>query len=197
MCMKKYLKITGVGLLGIALIFSSCIDSDYTPPDYDAILENNLTTVDKTKLAADQLIIDDSLHGKWHINDALIDTKGGVRYRVVSLGTGEKPVLTSNILMRYKGILFKNLTYSGSTFGGTTFDSNLAPDRYFPLYSVIAGMQTVLPLLPSGTTVQLFIPSGVGYGPYDQTNPTTGDIVIPKNSNLYFEVTLMDVQTPQ
>jgi FKBP-type peptidyl-prolyl cis-trans isomerase len=195
--MKKYLKITGVGLLGIALIFSSCIDSDYTPPDYDAILENNLANVDKAKLASDQLIIDDSLHGKWHINDAQIDTKGGVRYRVVSLGTGEKPVLTSNILMRYKGILFKDLTFTGGTFGGKTFDSNQAPTDYFPLYNLIAGMQTVLPLLPRGTTVQLFIPSSVGYGPYDRTNTQTGDIVIPKNSNLFFEVTLMDVQTPQ
>jgi FKBP-type peptidyl-prolyl cis-trans isomerase len=194
--MKKYLKISGVGLLGIALIFSSCIDSDYTPPDYNAILENNLAAIDQTKFTADKKVIDDSVQGEWHLDNVQIDTRGGVRYRILSMGTGEKPILTSNILMRYKGILFKNLTFNNGTFGGTTFDSNQAPTEYFPLYNLIAGMQTSLQLLPEGTTVQLFIPSGVGYGPYDRTNPTTGDVVIPKDSNLYFEVTLVDVQTP-
>jgi FKBP-type peptidyl-prolyl cis-trans isomerase len=40
----------------------------------------------------------------------------------------------------------------------------------------------------------LYIPSGLGYGPNDVKNQNTGDIVIPKNSNLIFEIQLDNVQ---
>jgi len=195
--MKKYLSITGVAIFGIALIFSSCVSSDYTPPDYDAILENNLAAVDPTQLAKDVDRIDDSLHGEWQFNDIQNDPRGKVRYRIVSLGTGEKPVLISNILIRYTGILFDSLTYSGGSFSGDAFDSNQTPTQYFPLYNLIAGMQTTLQLLPEGTRVQMFIPSGVGYGPIDRVDSTTGDVVIPKNSILFFDIVLVDVSTQQ
>jgi FKBP-type peptidyl-prolyl cis-trans isomerase len=196
MCMKKYIGITGAGLFALAVIFSSCVSSpDYTPPDYDALLQSNLDGVDKTQLNKETTRLDDSLHNEWHLTDIQIDTKGGVRYRVLQMGSGEKPVLASNILIRYTGILLDSLSFSSGSFSGKAFDSNQAPTQYFPLYNLIAGMQTTLPLLPEGTRVQLFIPSGVGYGPLDRFDSTTGKVVIPKNSILFFDVELLDVST--
>lgn len=188
--MKKYLFNTGIALLGIALIFSSCINSDYTPPDYDAILQNNLDAVDKTQLTKDKAHIDDSLFNNWKYTNVQIDPMGGVRYRVTTLGTGVKPTLTSNILIRYKGMLLD------SGRNSTPFDQNQSPTEFFPLYNLIAGMQTAMQLIPEGSVVTLYIPSGLGYGPYDRINPTTNKIVIPKNSNLIFELTLLQVNNP-
>jgi FKBP-type peptidyl-prolyl cis-trans isomerase len=193
--MRKYLSFTGVAICGIALIISSCVGTDYTPPDYDALLEADLAAVDQAKLTTDLARLDDSLHNEWQMLPS-VDPKGKVRYRVLEMGIGEKPVLASYILMKYTGILFDSLAYSDNTgFTGPAFDSNLAPTQYYPLYNLIPAMRTVLPLLPEGTRVQMFIPSGLGYGPYDVPNPQTGAIVVPKNSNLFFDVTLQDVAT--
>jgi FKBP-type peptidyl-prolyl cis-trans isomerase len=197
--MKKYMNITGAGLLILAVIFSSCISTpDYTPPDYEANLQQYLDAVNKTKLASDLTVIDDSLQTKWHRNDVQIDTKGGVRYRILTLGSGEKPVLASSILFKYKGILFSKLQFQDGMFKGEAFDENQTPgaNDYSPVAGLIAGMQTTLPLLPEGTVVQMFIPSGLGYGPDGMPNRSTGDYIIPKDANLYFEMTLVDVYTP-
>jgi FKBP-type peptidyl-prolyl cis-trans isomerase FklB len=198
--MKKYIRITGAGLFALAMIFSSCVSTpDYTPPDYDAALTQFLEGVDKAKLASDKAIIDDSLHAKWGFNDVLVDPKGGVRYRILNPGAGEKPVLTSSVLFKYKGMLFKDVSVKDGMLTGKTFGENQSPgsNDYSPVYGLIAGMQTVLPLLPEGTTVQLFIPSGLGYGSAGVTNSTTGEYIIPKDANLVFEVTMVDVYTQQ
>jgi FKBP-type peptidyl-prolyl cis-trans isomerase len=203
MCMKKYLNITGAGLFALAFIFSSCVSTpDYTPPDYDAVLQQYLDAVNKTKLSSDLARLDDSLHTAWHYNDVQSEPKGGVRYRILKMGTGEKPALTSSVLFKYKGVLFDSLVYNEATtqVDGKAFDENQTPsaDAYSPVARLIAGMQTTLPLLPEGTIVQMFIPSGLGYGPDGYPNPNgTGDYIIPKNSNLFFQMELVDVYTPQ
>jgi FKBP-type peptidyl-prolyl cis-trans isomerase len=198
MCMKKYIRITGAGLFALAMIFSSCVSTpDYTPPDYDAALNQYLEGLDKAKLTADKTVIDDSLHNKWHFTDIQIDPKGGVRYRILNPGLGEKPVLASSVLFSYRGILFDSVKVSNGAVQGTPFDSNMTPtsNNYAPVYNLIAGMQTTLPLLPEGTKVQMFIPSALGYGPDGFRNPNTGEYIIPKNAILFFELTIMDVYT--
>jgi len=200
MCMKNYLNISGAGLFALAVIFSSCVSTpDYTPPDYDADLEQQLTAVNQAKLTSDLAIIDDSLHTKWHFSDVLIDSKGGVRYRILNVGTGEKPVQTSAVLFKYKGRLLSKTTLKDGQFQGDTFGENQSPtsNDYAPVYGLILGMRTTLPTLPEGSTVQMFIPSGLGYGPNGVPNQTTGDYIIPKDANLVFEVTIDDVYTPQ
>jgi len=198
--MKKYLSLTGAGLFALIFIFSSCVSTpDYTPPDYDAQLKQYLDALDKTKLSSDQAILDDSLHGKWHYGDVQIDPKGGVRYRVLTLGTGEKPVLSSSVLFAYKGILFDSLVFNNGQLDGKAFDKNESPsaNNYAQVAQLIPGMQTTLPLLPEGSIVQMFIPSGLGYGPTGYPNPDgSGKYLIPRNANLFFHLELIDVYTP-
>ena len=203
MCMKKYLSITGAGFFALIFIFSSCVSTpDYTPPDYDAQLQQYLDGMDKTKLASDIAILDDSLHDQWHFTDVRVESQGGVRYRVLSPGGGEKPVLASSILFKYKGILLDSLVYNEATgqVDGKAFDENDSPtaNDYAVLAGLIPGMQTTLPLLPEGTIVQLFIPSGLAYGPAGFPNPNgSGDYIIPRNANMFFQLELVDVYTPQ
>lgn len=190
--MRKYLRMTGVALCGMALIFSSCVSTpDYVPPDYDAALDSYLAGIDKTKQAADLALIDDSLHSKWHYTDALIDPKGGVRYRILEMGTGEKPLLTSLVLFSYSGRLFSK------GLNSKPFDENLSPSsqNYAYVYQYIPAMLTTLPLLPEGSRVQMFIPSELAYGSTGSSNPNTGEYVVPRDAILIFDLTLEDVIT--
>jgi len=193
MCMKKYLSTAGVSVLGIALIFSACVNTDYTPPDYEAQLQAELDAMNQTRLTADTKRIDDSVYTKWQFSAFQIDARSGVRYRIVEPGVGDKPVQTSGILMKYSGILFDSLTFNSGSFSGKPFDSNAAPTQYYPLYNLIPGMRTTLSLVPKGTRVQMIIPSGAAYAESERYDPQNGELIIPKNSILFFDVTLLDV----
>lgn len=185
--MKKYILKIVVALAVIPFVMTSCLDSDYTPPDYEAILSENLALVDKTQLAADKIIIDDSLE-QWGVNGVFTEQRGGVRYTIQQLGTGEKPRLDAVIKVKYKAILLKEGP------DGIPFDKNEDGMEQF-LYNLIMGWQTALPNFPAGSRFTLYIPSGLAYGPAD-IKDNNGDIVIPKNSNLLFEIELLAVANP-
>lgn len=181
--MKKYIFKIAVAIAVIPFVLTSCLDSDYTPTDYNAILTENLALVNQTQLAADKLIIDDSLDN-WGVTGVFVEPRAGVRYTVQQLGTGPKPTLESVIVVKYAAKLLKNGP------NATPFDDN--DELQINLYNLILGWQTTLPTLPSGSKVTLYVPSGLAYGPNDIKN-NNGDIVVPKNSNLVFDIELLGV----
>lgn len=171
-----------IALLSITLpfVFVACLDSDVESVDYDLMLQNELDAVDQTRLAADEATIDDELE-LWEIQDVQIEPQG-VRYVIQTLGTGSKPVLTSTITLKYKGRLLAD---------SVIFDQG--DNLQIKLYQLIIGLQTTLPLLPEGTKATLFIPSGLAYGSTDVLDSSSGEILIPKDSNLIFEIELVGV----
>ena len=181
--MKKYIVKFVAAFAVLPFVLSSCLDSDYTPPDYEAILSGNIGAVDKPQLAKDQDIIDDSL-ALWGVNGVQTETRGGVRYTIQQLGTGAKPILSSIITVKYK----VRLMQKGPD--AVPFDEN--DNMQVELFRLIIGWQTTFPLLPAGTKATLYVPSGLAYGPVD-IKDNNGDIVVPKNSNLIFEIELKQV----
>jgi len=183
--MKKNKALMLAMAIGLPFIFAACLDTSVPTPDYNQDLANELAVVDQTRLTADLAIIDDSLDNEWQVTGVLTEPKG-VRYTIETLGTGPKPVLASYIGVNYKGRL---LTEGRA---GDVFDQSPAGGVGLDLFRLIAGWRTVLPLIPQGSKVTLYIPSGLGYGIIDRKNGS-GDIVIPKNSNLIFEIELLSV----
>jgi FKBP-type peptidyl-prolyl cis-trans isomerase FkpA len=181
--MKKYIFKIAVAIAVIPFVLTSCLDSDYTPPDYNAKLTENLALVNQTKLASDKEVIDDSL-ALWGVTGVQIEPRAGVRYTIQELGTGPKPLLESVIVVKYKAKFLKDGP------NGVPFDDN--DELQINLFSLILGWQTTLPLIPQGSKVTLYVPSGLAYGPEDIRN-NNGDIVVPKDSNLVFEVELLGV----
>jgi FKBP-type peptidyl-prolyl cis-trans isomerase FkpA len=181
--MKKHILKFALVVAVIPFVLASCLDSDYTPPDYDAILTENLSLVSKTQLDKDKEIIDDSL-AEWGANGVFTEPRAGVRYTVQQLGSGAKPVLSSIIAVKYKAKLLKNGP------NAIPFDEN--DNMQINLYNLILGWQTTLPLFPAGSKFTLYVPSGLAYGPKDVKN-NNGDIVVPKDSNLVFEIELLGV----
>lgn len=169
-------------------LLSSCLKSNENLQTPEEFLDQVLNNVDKTKLAADLAVIDDSLE-RWDLTPEILIEPKGVRYKIDTLGDagGAKPVLSNIIKIKYTGKFLST---------GETFDSSDSlATKYLESfgYGLIVGIQTTLPLLTKGTTATLYIPSGYGYGATDLKN-TNGDIIIPKNSNLIFQIKLLDVR---
>jgi len=102
----------------------------------------------------------------------------GVRFVIESLGTGFPPKLSSKVKVTYVGRFLSEVIFDQGT--NVTFDVN----------GLIPGFQIGLALLPEGTKAKIYIPSGYAYG-----NRGVNDI--PANSNLIFEIELIEVVTSE
>ena len=86
------------------------------------------------------------------------------------------------------------MTYRGSFFNGVTFDSTANNDvASFQLGQAIVGWQKALPLISKDGVMTLYLPPSLAYGP-NPVRDNFGNIVIPGNSYLVFNISLKDVQ---
>lgn len=104
----------------------------------------------------------------------VVTTGTGLQYRVLKEGQGDNPTADDVVLVKYKGTLRD----------GTVFDQNeRAP---MEVGQVIPGFSEGLKLMRRGGEYRLWIKPELGYGDRE-----TGG-VIPPNSVLIFDVTLID-----
>ncbi len=105
----------------------------------------------------------------------------GVQYKVVTTGTGKKPLATDQVVCNYRG----------TTIDGKEFDSSYKRNEpaTFPVGQVIKGWTEVLQLMPVGSKWQVFIPSALAYG--ERGAPGAG---IGPNSALIFEIELVSIK---
>lgn len=104
----------------------------------------------------------------------------GVHYLVIKAGTGVRPTAQDSIVINAIGI-FPDGTVFEDTFQKkkaiTTLTGNLIP-----------GLNESIQLMPEGSVWRIFIPSVLAYGSAGLGN------VIPPNTALVFDVTLMEVK---
>lgn len=163
-----------VFILGLVFL-QACKDDDATCTK--VVPADKLVSVDKTRLAKDVETIDAYLTANSIVAQA---EPQGTRYVVTSLGTGETPCLESRVTVKYVGKLLVDPTRP-------PFDQS-ATGVTFPLQNLILGWQLVLPLIPLGSKITLYIPSGYAYG----TSGGAGG-KIPSNANLIFEMELIAI----
>ena len=106
----------------------------------------------------------------------------GFYYVIEVGGDNVKPGLCDNT----------SFTYQGKLTNGTVFDESSTPVTY-QLGQLILGWQWGLPLIGQGGKIRLFLPPSLGYGNVDRTD-NQGNVVIPKNSILDFDVSLTAVK---
>lgn len=126
------------------------------------------------------------------------ETASGLKYAITQKGTDKKPVADTEVYIYYAGYLED----------GTLFDSNFEtvakefgrfderrlagggykpfPFKYGSKGSLIPGFTEGVELLNFGDKATLFIPSKLGYGERGAGN------VIPPNSNIIFEIELLE-----
>ena len=105
--------------------------------------------------------------------------RSGLYYQIVQQGSGGTPNNCSSIVINFVGHLSN----------GTKFDEG---KNAFTLGSLIEGWKQGLPLIQKGGRIKLYIPPTLGYGSSDIRD--NGVVVIPANSMLIFDITLLDLQ---
>ncbi len=103
-----------------------------------------------------------------------------VHVEQIVAGTGDSPAPDDVVLVNYVGKLEN----------GKVFDrGERAP---LPLQGMISGFAEGLSKMQKGGKYVLKIPADKGYGAEEKSNPQTGEVAIPANSDLVFEVELLD-----
>jgi len=111
--------------------------------------------------------------------DGYITTRSGLRYRVISDGTGPRPTARDRVVVHY----------SCRTEDGTVVDSSYdrgAPD-VLALRDLIRGFREALQLMSVGSHYQVTVPGRLGYG-WDGIDGLVG-----ANETLYFEIQLFRI----
>ncbi len=104
----------------------------------------------------------------------------GLRYQVLTEGSGLKPSITDTVVTHYHGTFLD----------GSVFDSSVdrgAPAT-FPVNGVIRGWTEALQLMSVGSKWRLVIPPDLAYGKRGAGR------VVPPNATLVFEVELLDIR---
>lgn len=109
----------------------------------------------------------------------MITTASGLKYEVLTEGSGPKPVATDTVTVHYKGTLTDGKVFDSSYDRGQPLS--------FPLNRVIKGWTEGLQLMSVGAKYRLTIPSDLGYGAAGAGG------VIPPNATLIFEVELLKI----
>jgi FKBP-type peptidyl-prolyl cis-trans isomerase len=112
--------------------------------------------------------------------EGVVTLPSGLQYKILTPGTGPKPIAADTVVCQYKGTLLD----------GTEFDSSYKRGQpaTFAVGKVIKGWTEALQLMPVGSKWQLFIPADLAYGERGAGN------VIPPNATLVFEVELVSIQ---
>jgi FKBP-type peptidyl-prolyl cis-trans isomerase FklB len=128
---------------------------------------------------ADQIAEGDKFMADNAMKDGVVTLPSGLQYKVITNGTGEKPVATDRVKVHYNGTLAD----------GTVFDSSIerGEPAVFGVGQVIKGWTEALQLMPVGSKWILYIPYDLAYGARD-----TGKI--KPFSNLIFEIELIDIE---
>jgi len=111
----------------------------------------------------------------------VVELPSGLQYKVITEGTGEKPLPGDKVTVHYHGTLIN----------GKVFDSSI--DRGEPVQlqvdRVIKGWTEALQLMPAGSKWILYIPPDLAYG-----NRSIPGSPIEANSLLIFEVELLSIE---
>ena len=112
--------------------------------------------------------------------EGVVTLPSGLQYKILTEGTGPKPLATDTVSCNYRGTLLN----------GTEFDSSYKRGQpaSFPVTGVIKGWTEALQLMPVGSKWQLFVPAELGYG-----DRGAGADIGP-GATLIFEVELLSIQ---
>jgi FKBP-type peptidyl-prolyl cis-trans isomerase FkpA len=160
-----------ISALFFLTLFSSCVKNknksqcNYNPCDVSAPV-SEIATVENY-LSTNSIIATKHCSGLYYVIDAV--------------GTGALPDICSVVSVKYKGQLS-----NGSVFDQATTAIN------FNLNQLIEAWKKGIILIRPGGKIRMWVPPSLAYGSQD-VKDGSGNVVIPANSQLFFEVELISV----
>jgi|SRR5690242_8015290 FKBP-type peptidyl-prolyl cis-trans isomerase len=111
----------------------------------------------------------------------------GLFYTINNAGSGDTAVSPCSQI---------TVTYTGKLLNGTTVDSTAANETAtITLGQVIEGWQKAIPMIGEGGEIMAYVPPTLAYG--SQTvKDAGGNVVIPPNSILIFDIKVLLVKNP-
>ena len=111
--------------------------------------------------------------------EGVITTESGLQYKVITEGTGRRPVETDVV----------NVHYTGKYLNGEVFESSVerGMPATFGVTQVIGGWVEGLQIMPAGSKYIFWIPSDLAYG-------EQGNQLIRPNTTLEFELELLSIE---
>ena len=155
---------------------AAAIQQTFAKRQQEKQMQKTVAMVQKNRKAAEEFLKANKA------KEGVVETKSGLQYKVVKKGQGAKPTPTDTVKVQYKGTLLD----------GKEFDSSYKRNEpaVFQVNQVIAGWQEAMPLMETGSTLELYIPPDLAYG--DRGAPP----VIEPGSMLVFQVELLEIQPP-
>ena len=116
-------------------------------------------------------------------------TPNGVRYVFRARGTGPLPQPGQHVSARYTGFL-----PDGHIFDTSEVQGGLLRFRV-GRHEVIAGLDEVIPLLPVGSRVRVWVPAALAYAAKGVRHPDDDDrFLVPPGTPLVFELEIIGVR---
>lgn len=112
--------------------------------------------------------------------DGVVTLPDGLQYKILTAGTGKKPVESDTVKCNYKGTFI-----DGNEFDSSAKAGGPVP---FEVKNVIPGFKEVLQLMPVGSRWQVFVPSNLAYG-----ERGAGGVIGP-NATLIFEIEVVSIE---
>ena len=113
--------------------------------------------------------------------EGVITTESGLQYKVLTEGTGRRPMSGERVIAHYTGKLLDGTVFDSSYDHGEPFRADLT----FP--GILEGWVEGLQIMPVGSKYIFWIPSDLAYG-------EQGGGLIKANSTLEFEIELLGIQ---
>lgn len=145
--------------------------------DGNASIDLTVKVLDKTKMAA----YEDFALKKYMSEKSLTGytkTSSGLYYKIADAGTGSPITVDSTIAAEYTGKLLNGVVFDKAVAGSPAT---------FALSDLVKGWQEAVPFIKQGGTINLLLPSSLGYG-LSGSSPS-----IPPFSPLDFTIKVTDV----
>lgn len=117
--------------------------------------------------------------------DGVVVTESGLQIQTLVEGDGVSPTAED----------FVQINYTGRFINGDIFDQGQG--AAMPVSGLVPGFTEALLKMKKGGKYRIWIPPALGYGEKDTPNPQTGEVAIPGNSVLDFDVELLDVKSAE
>ncbi len=109
----------------------------------------------------------------------------GLVVETLKAGAGASPTISDVV----------EIDYVGHLANGKEFDRG--EHAAIPVQGVIPGFSQALQKMQKGGKYHVVIPARLAYGAASQRNPTTGEVSIPANSDLTFDIDLVDYKNAE
>jgi FKBP-type peptidyl-prolyl cis-trans isomerase FkpA len=107
----------------------------------------------------------------------------GFYYKIVNAGTGSVAGQCNVI----------GFTYAVALTNGNIVEKS-DQTKFYPLKDLIFGWRIAIPYIKTGGSLKLYLPPSFAYGQENKYDNITGQVTIPKNSILIFDVSLNEVR---